>query len=64
MSVQFLQEHYVGFQLPVEEKCETLVSRYIESFKKWKAHMKGMLVLENEEGNSTSDSQWFSKIYA
>lgn len=28
MSVQFLQEHYVGFQLPVEEKCETLVSRY------------------------------------
>lgn len=27
MSVQFLQEHYVGFQLPVEGKCETLVSR-------------------------------------
>lgn len=27
MSVQFLQEHCVGFQLPVEGKCETLVSR-------------------------------------
>lgn len=26
--------------------------------------MKGMLILENEEGSSTSDSQWFSKIYA
>lgn len=34
MSVQFLQEHYVGFQLPVEGKCETLVSRSREAWER------------------------------
>lgn len=37
-----------------------------ESFKKWKAHMKGMLILENEEGNSGSQEQstkWQSVVF-